>query len=265
MGNISETQSRCPACGIAVPAKIARCKCGHAFAHRRPVEPADLIELQEIEELSDEDLRSPAIGYDIAGLKRSAPRSAAIADVTRIYPQRIARPVVQEAAVESSSLFRNIYVPVMLIAVGAGLRFGQLMYANDGRGNRWAGNLHTPGGIGKATLLVLFEMIIASAIMTVGAVIAAMLLNVEFGSPVKAVLKCSASAVFATGIVSWVALFDQGAFSIGGLVLGLHVMVVIYWIVMGYFFSLELQELLLTVAIITLLHSVAILGLWRGS
>ena len=119
-------------------------------------------------------------------------------------------------------------------------------------------------GVGKAVALVSFEMVIASAIMGLGAVIAAMLLGVEFGPVGRAALKLCAAAVFAIGMVSWIALFDQDAYSVGGLVLALHVMVILNWLTLGFFFKVELQELLLTVAIVTALHAVAIAALWRA-
>ncbi|MEP7367828.1 MAG: hypothetical protein ABI972_31590 [Acidobacteriota bacterium] len=195
----------------------------------------------------------------------STPMAPAPAAVVERYPHRAVRIVAEEPdAPDSPSPVRNFVIPIALLSLGLGLRIAQLLYANEGNGNRWAGNLATPGGVGKAVLLVTFEMIIASAIMGLGAMIAATLLGVEFGPIARAVLKLSAAAVFAIGVASWVALFDQHRYSVGGLVLALHVMVILNWITRSFFFKMELQELLLTVAIVTALHAVAIAGLWHA-
>jgi hypothetical protein len=138
------------------------------------------------------------------------------------------------------------------------------LYANDGRGNRWSGNLATPGGVGKAIGLVSVEMLVACTIMGLGAVIAATMLGVEFGPIFRAALKLCGAAIFSIGVASWVALFDNDRFSVGGLVLALHVMVILNWVLLGYFFKIELQELLLTVAIVTALHALAMAALWRA-
>jgi hypothetical protein len=181
------------------------------------------------------------------------------------YPHRRARPVAEAADPhEGDSPVRNLIIPIVLLSLGIGLRVAQLLYANEGQGNRWAGNVATPGGFGKALVLVSFEMVIAAAIMGLGAAASAMTLGVEFGPVGRAALKLSAAAVFAIGVVSWIALFDQDAYSIGGLALALHVMVVLNWITLGFFFKMELQELLLTVAIVTALYAVTIAALWRA-
>ena len=218
--------------------------------------------------------------YDLAEVSASAPgRPRAVvaappgrtpgivahASIADRYPHRTIKPVAEEPEdVHSTSAVRNFVVPIILLSLGLGLRVAQLMHANEGHGNRWAGNLATPGGVGKAVLLVSVEMIAASTIMGIGAVLAALTLGVEFGPVGRAALKLAASAVFAIGVVSWIALFDQDAYSVTGLVLGLHVMVVLNWIALGYFFKIELQELLLTVAIVTALHAMAIAALWRA-
>ena len=201
----------------------------------------------------------------VAAAQGSGSAPAAHPSVAERYPHRTIKPVAEEPDdVHSTSPIRNFVVPIILLSLGLGLRVAQLMYANEGHGNRWAGNLATPGGVGKAVLLVSVEMIAASTIMGIGAVLAALTLGVEFGPVGRAALKLAASAVFAIGVVSWIALFDQDAYSVTGLVLGLHVMVILHWISLGFFFKIELQELLLTVAIVTALNAMAIAALWRA-
>jgi hypothetical protein len=208
-------------------------------------------------------VRAPRQPTVVASSVASAPaRSSSVAEK---YPHRTIKPVAEEPeTAHNTSPVRNFVVPIILLSLGVGLRVAQLMYANEGLGNRWAGNLATPGGVGKAFLLVSFEMLVASAIMGIGAVLAAMMMSVEFGPVPRAALKLCASAVFAIGVASWIALFDQDAYSVTGLVLALHVMVVLNWVTLGYFFKIELQELLLTVAIVTAFHAMAIAALWRA-
>ncbi len=202
-----------------------------------------------------------ASDFDVA----ATPVRAKPTSIVSRYPHRTIKPVTEEVDPRDGvSPMRNLVVPIVLLSVGLGLRIAQLLYANEGHGNRWAGNVGTPTGLGKALALVSFEMIIASAIMGLGAVIAAMMLGVEFGPIGRAALKLCSAAVFSVGVASWVALFDQDRYSIGGLALALHVMVVLNWISLGYFFRMELQELLLTVAIVTALHAVAMAALWRS-
>lgn len=208
--------------------------------------------------------------YDLADAPTARPRETNMpvshaAAAAQRYPHRTIKPIAEEPdAVHAHSLFRNLIVPIVLISLGLALRVAQLLYANEGRGNRWSGNLATPTGIGKAVGLVSIEMLVACAIMGIGAVVAAMMLGVEFGPISRAAMKLCGVAVFTIGIASWVALFDSDRFSIGGLVLALHVMVVLNWLLLGFFFKIELQELLLTVAIITALHALAMAAMWRA-
>jgi hypothetical protein len=213
------------------------------------------------------DTPAPAVRQraPVAAPAGRSPVTAAEASVAERYPHRTIKPVAEEPdTVHSTSAVRNFVIPIVLLSLGLGLRVAQLTYANEGHGNRWAGNLATPGGAGKAVLLVAVEMIAASTIMGIGAVLAALTLGVEFGPVGRAALKLSASAVFAIGVASWIALFDQDAYSVAGLVLALHVMVILNWLTLGFFFKVELQELLLTVAIVTALHALAIAALWRA-
>lgn len=280
MGKPTGNELHCPAC--AVPIEHAekgrdgtlRCRCGRAFA--RGGVTAEAVELEELEGPTNGALLEPSEEYNLAGDEPPSPRAkpttpvrpaatrSFAADVAAQYPDRRANPVSVEAEEEALSALKNLYFPLALLAAGFGLRVGQLLFAHGVRGNQWWGSANATPGVGKSLLLALFEMIIACAITAVGAFIAGVMLSIDFGSLGKATLKLSAAAVFATGVACWIALFDQGAYSVAGLVFALHAIIVIYWIILGYLFSLELQELLLTVAVITLAHSLGIAGLWRG-
>jgi hypothetical protein len=171
---------------------------------------------------------------------------------------------VQETGTEEGSPLKDLYIPIALLALGLGLRVVQLLVANNNRSNKWAGAVATPDGATRAVLLAVFQMIIASGVMIAGAVLAATILNLNLGSIAKAGLKLCSIAVFAAGVASWVAVFDQDKHSVTGLMVALHVVVILYWIGLGYLFSLELQETLLAVSIISLLHAAATCALWKA-
>jgi hypothetical protein len=186
------------------------------------------------------------------------------AAVTALYPRRV-RQVVQEAGGgEEGSPLKDLYIPIALLALGLGLRVGQLLVANNNRSNKWGGVVVTPADPARAVLLAVFQMIIASGVMIAGAVLAATILNLNLGPIARAGLKLCSIAVFAAGVASWVAVFDQDKHSVAGLMVALHIVVILYWIGLGYLFSLELQETLLAVSIISLLHAAATCALWKA-
>ena len=168
-----------------------------------------------------------------------------------------------DPAREGSNL-KDLYIPLALLVLGLGLRVAQLLVANNNRASKWGGDVDTPGDPRKAVLLAVFQMIISGGVLIAGATLAAVILNLNFGSLGKAALKLCAIAVFATGVASWVALFDQGRYSVTGLMVALHIVVIIYWVGFVYLFALEMQETLLAVAIIFLLQAAATCALWRA-
>ena len=283
MGNDTTKTLQCPACAAPVSPRATdargqlRCRCGTTFSAADAA--GETIDLEELSgprrsaqlppadeyTVADEEPPAPRIKAAAAPVCQGASRSFA-ADMAARYPGRRATPApaTEDEADELVSPLKNVYVPLVLLVAGFGLRVGQLVFAQGAHGNHWWGSGAAPLGIGKSILRVLFEMIIASAITAAGAFLSALVLSIDFGPLWRAALKLCSASVVATGVACWIALFDQGAFSIAGLVLALHAMIIIYWITLGYLFSLELQELLLTVAAITLAHSLGIAGLWRG-
>jgi hypothetical protein len=238
-----------------------RCKCGKVFTPEPEEDGVVVVELEELPSASPAAASAPAPAALPAG---AAVPKAAIADVAAKYAVRRAKPVSEEQdASERPSAFRDLWLPLALIAAGLALRVTQLVFANEGRGNRWAGNVATPGGLGKSILLVAFEMSLAAAMMGLAAFLSTMILGVEFGPVRRAAPKIAASAIFSLGVVCWIALFNTDSYSVAGLVVALHALVILNWITIGYFFSLDLQEVLLVVAIATLLYAMEMLLVWR--
>ena len=290
----------CPGCGASFGWKPQyggrkiRCKCGQVFV---PPDPASVASAEEPDPYAvNDDLpvspppsrrTAPRHAAPVAGPRvtpgHAAPLHAsaagpvavpgggdgvgpsALAGVAALYPTRRARPVQEDAdGGAEGSVLKDVYVPVALLVLGLGLRVGQLLATNELRGNKWGGDVATPDDPRKAVLLALFQMIISAGVMIAGATLAATILSLNLGSLGKAALKLCAMAVFATGVASWAAVFDQDQHSVRGLVLALHVVVILYWVGFTFLFALDLQETLLAVSIITLMHAAATCALWKA-
>jgi len=265
----------CPGCGTSFgwkpqyAGRKIRCRCGKVFVPPEP--PAAATEPLEPQEYDVDDGPGP-VPQPASAAARPAPvggpssvAAPSFAAAAALYPGRRARPAAQEAGrAREESAFRELYLPIAMLALGLGLRAAMLLVANERRGNKWGGHVQTPDDAKKAVLLAAFELIIAGGVMIAGATLAATVLNLNFGTLGRAALKLCAIAVFATGVASWVALFDQGRFSVAGLMIALHVQVLIYWAGFAYLFALELQETLLAVAIISLLQAAAMCALWKA-
>ena len=284
----------CPGCGASFgwkpqyAGRKIRCKCGQVFV---PPDPAAAGPAEEPDPYDVNDDPPPMARRPVPRPApvathhpdpvratvhaAAAPPSAvaptpvhgpdALAGVAALYPGRRARPVQEEddAAREGSAL-KDLYLPIAMLVVGLGLRVAQLLAANELRGNKWGGEVATPGDPARAVLLAVFQMVISGGVMIAGATLAATILNLNYGSLGRAALKLCAIAVFATGVASWAAVFDQDQHSVRGLVLALHVVVIIYWIGFTVLFALDLQETMLAVAIITLMHAAATCALWKA-
>jgi hypothetical protein len=257
----------CPACAAGFhwkpqyAGRKMRCKCGNVFVATEPA-----VELEEIASDEDEVVAAPSPAQRVARVEPPTPPGVVPASVAAMYMRKSSRFAAEQdnSEPEEGSNVKNIYVPLLLLALGIGLRVSQLIYTSGNRGNKWAGTTEVVAHPGKAVLLVLCEMVIGTGVMVCGAAVAAMLLNINFGPVAKAGLKLCATAVFATGVAGWVTVFDTDRFSITGMAVALHLVIIIYWIALAYFFSLELQETMLTVAIISLLQAAGMCALWRA-
>ena len=266
----------CPACAAGFhwkpqyAGRKMRCKCGNVFVATEPA-----VELEEIESTvgvagpEPAPLAAPAPApppRPVTRVEQQTPPGVVPASVAAMYMRKSSRFAAEQdySEPEEGSNLKNIYIPLVLLAIGLGLRVTQLVYTSGQRGNKWAGTTEVVAHPGKAVLLVLCEMVIGTGVMVGGAAVAGMLLNINFGPVAKAALKLCATAVFATGVAGWVTVFDTDRFSITGMAVALHLVIIIYWIALAYFFSLELQETMLTVAIISLLQAAGMCALWRA-
>jgi hypothetical protein len=89
-------------------------------------------------------------------------------------------------------------------------------------------------------------------------------MGTSFGSIGAATLKLCGIATFTFGVASVIASMDRGKMSVTGIVMALHVMLLFYWALFAYLFSLEILETLMTVAIVMLIQSAAVCGIWKA-
>ena len=279
----------CPACAAAFAWKPhyagrkTRCKCGEVFVPAGPqAAPAPAPApgpnpLDEDYAVGEELAPAPATRTAVAPRPQPPPQpppqqpvyddpGVVPASVAALYGRRPGRYAAEavDSDTEDGTPVKTLYIPLAMLGVGLAMRVTQLVYANANRAAKWAATGDAAVRPGRAILLALCETVIAAFIMACGAFVAAMLLNINFGSVGKAALKLAGIAIFATGVAGWVAVFDQGRHSVAGLAIALHLVVIIYWLAVGYLFSLELQETLLTVAIISLLQAAVMCVLWKA-
>ena len=293
MGSETGYRFLCPGCSASFgwkpqyAGRRIRCKCGQVFM---PPDPATAAAAEDPDPYDVSGEPPPAAPPRQAPPRQAPPRPAAVpptalapvapvhapaaaaaaapdrlAGVAALYPGRRARPVAEEAdAGQEGSALKDLYVPIALLVLGLGMRVAQLLAANENRANKWGGDVGTPDDATKVVLLAVFQMIISGGVMIAGATLAAALLNLNFGPLGRAAVKLCALAVFAAGVASWVAVFDQDRHSVTGLMVALHIVVIIYWVGFVYLFALDVQETLLAVAIISLMHAAATCALWKA-
>ena len=246
-----------------------RCKCGQVFV---PPEPPTAADPEPDAYAVNDDAppaprAEPVRRVEPAVVQSAAPAAPAppqdrLAGVAAIYGHR-SRQVQQETPDAEAGPLKDLYLPLALLLLGVGLRVAQLVFASGSRANKWGGDVGTAGNPHKAVILAVLELIISGGAMLAGATLAAVLLSINFGSIGKAALKLCALVAFATGVASWVVLIDQDKFSVQGLAIALHLVVIIYWVGFAYLFALELQETLLAVAIVSVLQAVAMCAMSR--
>ena len=273
MGGEAQFRFLCPGCRASFgwkpqyAGRKIRCKCGHVFMPPDPATAAAPPEPDAYDVSDDAPPVKPAPAREVAPAGAApapaAPPADRLAGVAAIYGHR-PRTVAQEEADEEGSPLKDLYIPLALLALGLGLRVAQLVVASGSRANKWGGDIGAEGNPRKALILAVLELIISGGAMLAGATLAAVLLSVNFGSVGKAALKLCALVAFATGVASWVALVDQDKYSVQGLAIALHLVVIIYWIGFAYLFALELQETLLSVAIVSLLQAAAMCAMARA-
>ncbi|MGB7158973.1 MAG: hypothetical protein WBD40_12950 [Tepidisphaeraceae bacterium] len=243
----------CPECHKRYPwrdnleGKKVKCKCGNVFEAALDLEGAVEPDDHTYDVSSDDDL--------FAGAQPAPPMpsatSAPVGSVADAYPQRRsklltyahARPGESEQKRASSPL-KDWYLPIGILGLGIAFRVGQVALESGAAG---AG---TAGLIGAATIGIVLNVVLT--LVAVG--VSAKLMSIDFGPLPELILKVAATAVLGGALAALtVSIFPKD--DMNGPIIALHVVVVLYWILFYMFFEMDLQECLMTVAIVTAFHT----------
>ncbi len=241
----------CPNCRKRYPwrdsleGKKVKCKCGNVFEAALDLEGA----------LPDHDDRTYDVAQDYVAPRApvSVSTTAPImpepsGPITSAYPQRNKKVLryahaspAEAAEVRERSLLREWYLPMGILAVGILCYVAQIVLSSSGGS--------AAGEAGSAFLGVLLEI----ALILAGVGLSSKLMSIDFGPIPELLLKVVATAVL--GAATWAlttSIFPKD--DMNGPIVALHVVVILYWVLFYMFFEMDLQECLMTVAIITVFH-----------
>ena len=160
-------------------------------------------------------------------------------------PVRTPEPWREEAA-----LVRDRVVPAAMIVGGILGRTAQLLFTPAQSGSTAA-----------AVALLALDVIANVATVWMGAYVAALLLSVSFGNLMTALLKLAGMAIFSGAAGRWIAMVDKNPFSVRGLLIGLQVMILIYFTSLAALFEVDLQEALMATVIIGAMQGLVMMAL----
>ena len=243
----------CPECHKRYPwrdsleGKKVKCKCGNVFEAALDLEGA----------LPDHDDRTYDVAEDYVAprepmaVSTTAPilPEAPAGNIANAYPQRNKKVLTyahanpaEAAEIRERSMLREWYLPLGILAVGILCYVAQIVLNSDAAGT--AG-----GAVGSAFLGVILEI----ALILAGVGLSSKLMSIDFGPIPELLLKVVATAVL--GAATWAlttSIFPKD--DMNGPIIALHVVVILYWVLFYMFFEMDLQECLMTVAIITVFH-----------
>jgi hypothetical protein len=224
----------CPKCSAElawypqVAGRRVSCPCGHVF-----VAP----------------MRSAVVAAEPPPPPRESPKRAE--SLASIYG-RPRRRVVEDDE-EAGGPVRNVIAPTALIALGLLIASTQITWRPR--------EIPFRMDISPAQMLVILVALVVTLLAAVGAIVAIM--NIDLGRLGPAIYKLCSIPLFGGAIAIAVARLDRDTFSITGLAMGWHLMVLIYWGAVSYLFKLELWETILicfSVAVVQALALWAIMG-----
>lgn len=230
---------------------MVRCRCGNVFEAALDLEDAAPADDFTYDLGRDDDL-APQAGAQPQRASPSAGATNAPADSLGAYPQRRsdvltyahARPGELEQKRAVSPLL-DWYLPIGIVAVAACCWAGQVVFESQAGAASSAGKL-----IGGAIVAVVLNIVLTLLAVAVSA----KLMSIDFGPIPELVLKVAATAVLggAVGALT-VSIFPKD--EMNGPIIALHVVVILYWVLFYTFFEVDLQECLMTVAIVTAFHT----------
>ena len=146
---------------------------------------------------------------------------------------------------------REMYLPIGLLLLGVGFRIGQVVIDSGGPG----------GGVAGATIAAIVGVVLNVGVTLAGVFVAAKVLSVDFGPVGELILKVTAVAVLGGAVGAFIVSLSPKDMT--GPIVALHVLVVLYWILFYSFFEIDVQESLMTVAIVTLFNIAAFCILFK--
>lgn len=245
----------CPKCGRRYPwtekldGKKLRCKCGEVF--EAAIDLAAGAPETNTYDLSDDPPPPSRVQLSVAtdpsapglpGGASGAPTGASTAP-SRVLSYAHARPA-EVAERRARSPLKELYLPITLLLLGVAFRVVQVVMETGG-----------PGGFGGAIGLAVVGIVLNVGLTLAAVFVSAKLLGVDFGDFAALVLKVAAVGVLGGAVGAFIISLSPKDMT--GPIVALHVVMILYWILFYSFFEIDVQESLMTVAIILLFHIAA--------
>jgi hypothetical protein len=255
----------CPSCGKRyawkpqLAGKRVKCACGEAFTVPAEAPGDAAVEADDLYAFNDE----PAA---VASAPRAAVAPATPTAVPPPLPQLpAAAPKAPEVLTYESkrvveqkrkAMFEHwrltdLWLPLSLVVLGIACR--QLVpYMGTA-----IGGARLTVTIALVALGLAFNIVLMIAAMKV----AAMLADVEFGHPAQATVKLGFMFVVSAAAGAFFASIDK--FDTLGITVGVHAMIVLYWILFPLLFKTGVQETMWAVSIIIIIQAIVNIGVWK--
>ncbi len=249
----------CPSCRKRFPwrddldGKKVKCKCGNVFEAALDLEGP----------LPSVDDRTYDVAEDyVAPMEPQAPRISAPraggGSVADAYPQRSSRVLTyahaspaEAAEMRERTVLREWYLPIAILGLGVAFRVGQVV-------------LESGAGIGTTGLIgAAIGGLALNVVLTLAAVgVSSKLMSIDFGAIPELILKVTATAVLGGALGSLIVAISPKD-DMQGPIVALHAVVILYWVLFYMFFEMDLQECVMTVAIVTAFHVAAFCILFK--
>jgi hypothetical protein len=239
----------CPECHKRYPwrdsleGKKVKCKCGHVFEAALDLEGF----------LPDHDDRTYDVAADYVPPSMEPVEGVGVGgSVADAYPQRNSKVLTyahaspaEAAELRERSVLREFYLPVGILLAGFVCYLAQILFSS-------AAGSSAAGRAGAAVVGIVLEVVL----ILIGIGISSKLMSIDFGPIPEMLLKALSTAVLGAAMAALtLSIFPKD--DMHGPIIALHVVVILYWVLFYMFFEMDLQECLMTVAIITALHIVA--------
>lgn len=239
----------CPSCHATFAWKDSylnrrvSCRCGCVFdAFEDPPEEPDPIDPY--------DVADDATGVAIPPGPTVAQPAAGHQPGLTPYPERRAKPQMVTSESDRPSMLRDVMLPAVFLIAGVVIMIAQGV---------WTG----PAGESVVRPIALNAVFLALMVLTMlgGGAIAGSVLGIEFGPIGRVAFKLAGTGALAGAVALVVAGLDKSD-SLTGPIVAWNLVFIIYWICFHLLFELDLQENLLSVAIIAFLQAVVGCILW---